>query len=410
MWKRSISQLCLAITLVCMATGAAQMAQAQGSDTVPRILAAVNSDRVANGLAPYALNSLLTLSAQRHSEYQAGIGQWTHTGADGSLSLQRALAVGYPASRTNENVYAGTSSPEEVVHWWYTADAAHRNNVLHTAMREIGIGAALGADGTTYFTMDISAQPNVLPLFIDSDAYSTSNPNVTLTLTNEFIFPGGPGQIGSVSQVLVSNSPDFAGASPQGWAEYIQWTLDTSSGAGPKTVYVRYIDPAGRTADSQDSIVLAEGGPFPPAAPQPTSPPPPPEPTALPVLVTPQPARPGPTPVPGQAAAPRLPTAAPSAIPTATASPQSQAAQREAAPTLDFSDSLYMKAQRGEALGSPPGGPDQNPPSGAAGALRQVMVVTLALGMGAAVLGYLRLARFWRSQKLTKETSADGDG
>jgi hypothetical protein len=370
-----------------------QAVQAQDANTVARILAAVNSARLANGLAPYQLNGLLTLSAQRHSEYQAGIGQWTHTGPDGSLTLQRAQAVGYPAIRANENVYAGTSSPEEVVHWWYTADEAHRNNILHTSMREIGVGAAVGADGVTYYTMDISARPNVLPVFINNGDYSTSDPNVVLTLTNEFIFPSGPGQIGSVSQVLVSNSPDFVGASPQGWAEYIHWTLDTSNGPGSKTVYVRYMDPAGRTADSQDDIVLDSNGALLP---------PPPVPTSLPVVATAQPVRPQPT-------TPRPPTTAPTPAPTATPGTQIQIAQREAPPTVDYSDSLYMKAQRAEAVGTSPSQQDQNPLSGATALLRQVMVVTLALGAIAAVIGYFRLIRFWRSRMPTKETPTDGD-
>jgi hypothetical protein len=122
----------------------------------------------------------------------------------------------------------------------------------------------------TYYTMDISAQPNVLPIFINSDAYSTNSPSVTLTLWNEEVFGGAPGRIGRATQIMISNSPDFAGASPQPWAQYVNWTLDTNSGEGIKTVYVRFIDAYGRTADSQDSILLSASGE---SAPPPTSPP-----------------------------------------------------------------------------------------------------------------------------------------
>jgi hypothetical protein len=58
---------------------------------------------------------------------------------------------------------------------------------------------------------------------------------------------------------MISNSADFSGASTQPWAQYINWSLD-GNGSGLKTVYVRYIDSSGRTADSQDSISLDGSG------------------------------------------------------------------------------------------------------------------------------------------------------
>src|SRR3989304_9888822 len=57
----------------------------------------VNQLRTANGLEPYQANTALIISAQAHSEYQASIGTWSHSGADGSDETQRALAAGYGA-------------------------------------------------------------------------------------------------------------------------------------------------------------------------------------------------------------------------------------------------------------------------------------------------------------------------
>jgi len=393
-----------ALALILAALGSSTPAAAQDSDTVARILAAVNADRVANGLPPYKLNSLLTLSAQRHSEYQASIGQWTHNSPDGGLSLQRAQAVGYPAIRCNENVFAGHVTPEEAVQWWYTADAAHRNNVLHTAMREIGIGAAADGSGTIYYTMDISAQPNVLPMFINNDAYSTSNAAVTLVLTNESIFSGGSGQIGQVSQVMISNSPDFSGAVQQGWAQNIAWTLDTSSGAGQKTVYVRYIDGAGRTADAQDSIILSDG--FTSAAPQP---PPAAQPTAIPIAPTSapvQPAQPKPTAVPARPQPTRVPpTAAPTDMP-----PTAVQVAMLPTPTLDFSDSLYMRTQRGEVSAAAIVPEDSSGGLLSELSLRQSLLLALMAGIALMVVGILRLRGYRRALSIAKETSSDGEG
>jgi len=292
-YRRSICSLLLA-ALLWISSGAAQPARAQDPGLLARLLAAINGYRVSSGLPPYALNPLLTLSAQRHSQYQASIGQWSHDEPDGSRALQRAQAVGYPAIRANENVYAGGTSPEEVVNWWFTTDQDHRNNILHPVLREVGLGIAPDAQGQLYWTMDISAQPNVLPIFINSDAYSTSNPNVTLTLWNEGVFYGG-GQIGQATQVMISNSPDLNGAVWQPWAQNIPWTLDTSTGGGSKTVYVRFIDSPGITADSQDSILYdGEADSVPPLLPPivlfptlaPTQPPATfqPQPTAIPAV------------------------------------------------------------------------------------------------------------------------------
>jgi hypothetical protein len=257
-WKRNLAGLALGMCLLWQPDEAVYtQAMPEEQDAVAALLLYVNAARIANGLPPYALNPLLTQAAQAHSEYQRDIGHWSHDGAGGSHPIDRVLATGYPATRVNENLYATSmDGPEAVVEWWLTADEAHRNNVLHPALREVGFGAAADAGSVVYYTMNISAQPNVLPVFIDNDSPSASSPYVTLTLTNEMIFSGGPGQIGWASQVLISSAPDFAGAMPQSWAQTIPWVLDTAAAPGIRTVYVRFIDEAGRTADSQDSIFL----------------------------------------------------------------------------------------------------------------------------------------------------------
>lgn len=232
-----------------------ELADAQDTldiELAARMLSAVNGARIAEGLAPYAMNPLLTASAQTHSEYQRDTGQITHTGPDEARPYDRALAAGYPASRVNENIYAGIGGPEKAVEWWLTADEPHRHNVLHPTLREVGVGAATNAQGTTYYTLDISAQPNVLPAFINGDAPITRSETVILTLTNEEVFYGA-GQIGYATQVMISNSPDYSGALTQPWARFISWTLDTQR-TGRKTVYIRYMDASGRTTDAQDTI------------------------------------------------------------------------------------------------------------------------------------------------------------
>src|SRR5574341_47191 len=252
--NRLIAPLALLVCALALVIRPAAVSAQGASDAelAARLFSAINAARIASGLPPYAFNPLLTQSAQAHSEYQRDSGQITHTGPGETRPYDRAVAVGYPAARVNENIYAGVSGPEAAVEWWLTADEPHRHNVLHPSLREVGIGAATNAQGVTYYTLDISAQPNVLPIFINDDAPITQNGSVTITLTNEEVFYGSS-QIGYATQVMISNTPDFSGAVIQPWARYISWSLDTR-GTGRKTAYVRYIDAAGRTADAEDTI------------------------------------------------------------------------------------------------------------------------------------------------------------
>lgn len=309
-----VGSLCYGLTVVLLlgwGLPANLMLAPTQQDVVAALLSYVNAARVTEGLPPYALNPLLVQVTQSHSEYQRDIGHWSHEGPGGSLALDRALAAGYPASRVNENVYASISGPEETVNWWLTADEAHRDNVLHPALREVGFGAATDSNGVTYYTMNISAQPNVLPVFINNDAPSTSSQYVTLTLTNEEIFLGGSGRIGRATQVLVSNFADFSDAAPQPWAQTLPWALDVGDGVGSKTVYVRYIDPANRTASAQDSILLTN------LSAPPTTIPPTLLPTALP-FTSPTPLSLSPTSLPATPTSPPPPTIPMSATPTSS--------------------------------------------------------------------------------------------
>lgn len=236
------------------APGAVQAQQISDIERARILLEEINAARVRNGLPPYASNPLLTVAAQRHSQYMRSVGQVVHEEPDAPSAVERVAETGYPFIRVAETIYAGRTGPAAAVQWWLTADDLHRRMVLHADMREAGIGAATNAEGTTYYTMVISAQANVLPVFINNGAQGTPLPSVVLTLTNETLFTSAAGRIGLATQVMVSNSAEFAGAVPQPWTRYTSWTLNTSTGPGVKTVYVRYIDAAGQFADAQDTI------------------------------------------------------------------------------------------------------------------------------------------------------------
>ncbi|MBI4791046.1 MAG: hypothetical protein HY782_28785 [Chloroflexi bacterium] len=247
-----------AVLLVLLFVSLVVPALADSPNTVAALAARINAERVARGLPPYALNAQLSAAAQAHAQDIAKTGKYGHTGSDGSTLVVRVGRVGYGeyswGRRVGEN-YAVYRSIDDAMGFWMKSKA-HRENILHEVYREIGIGLTPANQwGATVYVLNFGAQPNILPIFINNGADSTQSPNVTITLTEENALPAGEGKmIGRPKQVQVSNSPDFADADWQPYADKIPWTLPASGGA--KTVYVKYRDANGRTATSSDSITL----------------------------------------------------------------------------------------------------------------------------------------------------------
>lgn len=124
------------------------------------LIAAVNDLRTANGLNALNANTLISISAQSHSEYQASVGYWTHSGSDGSNETSRALAVGYGGGLgvACDEAVAVASSDKDASYIVYTlwGDYTHRNVVLLNAKYvDIGAGVAQGSDGMYYYTVNL---------------------------------------------------------------------------------------------------------------------------------------------------------------------------------------------------------------------------------------------------------------
>jgi hypothetical protein len=111
-------------------------------------------------------------------------------------------------------------------------------------------------------TLDATAPTGTVQ--INGGAAETTTANVTLTLTTN----DGTGT--GTTQVLISNSSSFTGATPVPYAATKPWTL--TAGNGTKTVYVKFIDAAGNvSAAAQDTITLNSQDttkPNPPGAPK----------------------------------------------------------------------------------------------------------------------------------------------
>ena len=119
----------------------------------------VNRRRLAEGLYAYQVNNALMASAQAHSEYQASIGTWTHTGAGGTKYTDRAIAAGYGGGAQifmTECVIIDTdpSVDKAVSGWLGMNDYWHTECIFSSKYQDVGGGVA-NAGGSYYFTLDV---------------------------------------------------------------------------------------------------------------------------------------------------------------------------------------------------------------------------------------------------------------
>lgn len=292
---------------------------AQEEDRAAEFYALINQARLNEGLPPYSLADELVTSAQRHADDLATHGLDSHIGSDGSTKTQRIAEAGYSAwgdgAMVGENFWIGYGTVQEALDW-FMDDPSHRDNILSSRYREVGIGVASDAQGRFYYVLDFGARPNVLPIFISDGLATTESAQVAIRLSNEEAYPQGQGTlyIGRAIEVRISNTFDFAGRPWQAWEELVAWALPEEP--GEHTVYVQFRDGAGRTTTSADAILLLPGAGTPTPAPPTATPTPGPTDTPAPML--------SPTETPTSVPSPtRLPTTPP--VPPSSPTPLSVA-------------------------------------------------------------------------------------
>jgi uncharacterized protein YkwD len=125
---------------------------------------------------PLAWNAALANAAQGQSQYEANNQVQSHTGANGSTTLQRIQSAGYTGSTSNaENTYAYASSVQQsmqafLIDWGVPSDG-HRINIqqpgvsAQNAYRDVGIG----------MVQSNSSNPNFGPLVVTQDFAAKAN-------------------------------------------------------------------------------------------------------------------------------------------------------------------------------------------------------------------------------------------
>ena len=150
--------LCVAFAIILLALfGTSVPSRAQAGDPYA-LIDAVNNLRAGNGLPAYQTNGILMSIAQAHSDYQAAIGEVTHTGMGGTRPKDRAAAAGYGGGGTffiSENIAGGNDlSVDGAISMWL-GDDPHIQTMLGASYQDIGAGASV-SNGFVYYTIDVA--------------------------------------------------------------------------------------------------------------------------------------------------------------------------------------------------------------------------------------------------------------
>jgi uncharacterized protein YkwD/LysM repeat protein len=142
--------------------GSVSLSAQQGQPTPGELIDAVNALRLAYGLPPLSVNSILMHVAQSQADYLLETdGAAGHSRANGMSITDQLLSLGYPLAGDlslggyrSENYIVGSGMDvQSAIHAWL-GDAPHTNTMLSPNYFDIGGGVAIGNDGTVYYVID----------------------------------------------------------------------------------------------------------------------------------------------------------------------------------------------------------------------------------------------------------------
>ncbi len=242
---------------------AAPASPATAAEEVARMAEAVNALRAQSGLPPLRVQFQLSLAAQRHAEDMAARRTLSHTDPTGGRPSDRMAAFGYDTCGGGENVAFGAlQTVDDVARGWYDSPG-HRAILLDPRAREMGIGRGQTPDGLVFWALEVGQRPAVAPIVINGEAAATPTSEVAVYVAPEVSdYCLGPPR--RITQVTLSNRPDFADAQTFPYSPVLRWTL--APGEGPRTVYARLTDAGGQTVEAQDDILVSSTAPPPSTA------------------------------------------------------------------------------------------------------------------------------------------------
>lgn len=115
----------------------------------------LNLKRAEKGLPALAWSEDMAKVARSHSQEMAQFKFFSHAGRNGSMVDDRADILGFKKWKAiGENIAynRGYEKPAEFACERWMQSISHRENILNPRWKEAGIGVAITADGTYYFT------------------------------------------------------------------------------------------------------------------------------------------------------------------------------------------------------------------------------------------------------------------
>jgi uncharacterized protein YkwD len=113
------------------------------------IIEAHNKVRSEAKLPSLTSNSKLQAAAEAHALDMAIHKKMSHTGSNGSSSIDRIKATGFNYRRAGENVAFGRFTTEAVMKGWLNSPP-HKRNIVG-GFSQIGVGCAIAEDGKRYW-------------------------------------------------------------------------------------------------------------------------------------------------------------------------------------------------------------------------------------------------------------------
>ena len=125
-----------------------------------RVFDLVNRERTSRALDGLRSDPALNMMAEDFCCEMIEGGFFAHENPyTGEGPGQRAINAGYIYLAVGENLAAGQTSPEQVVAEWMRSTEGHRENILATQWREIGIGVRTGGQHGVYWVLEFGNPP-----------------------------------------------------------------------------------------------------------------------------------------------------------------------------------------------------------------------------------------------------------
>ncbi|MCJ7737640.1 MAG: CAP domain-containing protein [Anaerolineae bacterium] len=221
-----------------------------------RVIDLVNSERTQRGLPPLKQVSSLTEAARYHATDMDQDNYFRHNSYDSIQSglvfvcgwSQRIESYYSSAPWLGENIGLGSSLPEDIVNDWMKSQD-HRDNILNTEYREMGVGYRLNeTTGMAFWVQDFGQRPGHFPVIINNEAAETNSRNVSL-----YIYGAG-----SWDQIRLRNDND-EWTEWQAHQSHLNWALRNETGYRTVCVEMREGDQNSRSCDTiflRNEIVL----------------------------------------------------------------------------------------------------------------------------------------------------------